>query len=148
MDICRKYGVVPESMLPFRVDTLMYAGDENTFYASAAQYKASAYFNLGKELGQWRAWLASAGPIMAGVRVDATWDAANATHGILDAFQPNTVRGGHAICIVGYDDKARLFKFKNSWSDKWGAKGYGYLPYDYMKKHLMDAWSARDRLHA
>jgi C1A family cysteine protease len=131
MDICRKYGVVLESMLPFRVDTLMFAGDENTFYASAAQHKASAYFNLGKELGQWRAWLASAGPIMAGVRVDATWDAANATHGILDAFQPNTVRGGHAICIVGYRKDGR-FIIRNSWGNGWGDNGFAYASEAYI----------------
>jgi C1A family cysteine protease len=109
----------------------MYSGDENTFYASAAQYKASAYFNLGKELGQWRAWLASAGPIMAGVRVDATWDAANATHGILDAFQPNTVRGGHAICIVGYRKDGR-FIIRNSWGTGWGDNGFAYASEAYI----------------
>ena len=54
--------------------------------------------------------------------------------------------GGHAICIVRYDDKKKLYKFKNSWGKNWGAKGYGFLPYEYMKKYGMDAWSAKDLL--
>ncbi len=56
--------------------------------------------------------------------------------------------GGHAICPVGYDDALKLVKFKNSWSDKWGAKGYGYLPYAYINKYMLDAWSSVDIIDA
>ncbi|MCE5300513.1 MAG: C1 family peptidase [Spirochaetia bacterium] len=52
--------------------------------------------------------------------------------------------GGHAICPVGYDDAAKLVKFKNSWSEGWGTKGYGWLPYAYVAKYMMDAWSSVD----
>ncbi|MBN3040356.1 MAG: C1 family peptidase [Candidatus Omnitrophica bacterium] len=52
--------------------------------------------------------------------------------------------GGHAICPVGYDDKKKLIKFKNSWSTKWGKKGFGFLPYAYIEQHMMDAWSSVD----
>lgn len=52
--------------------------------------------------------------------------------------------GGHAICPVGYDDGKKWIKFKNSWSSKWGDKGYGYLSYAYIKKYMMDAWSTVD----
>lgn len=52
--------------------------------------------------------------------------------------------GGHAICAVGYDDKKKLVKFKNSWSTKWGQKGYGYLHYAYIARYLIDAWSSVD----
>ena len=52
--------------------------------------------------------------------------------------------GGHAICIMGYDDSLKIFKFKNSWGAKWADQGYGYLPYEYIKKYCRDAWSATD----
>ena len=52
--------------------------------------------------------------------------------------------GGHAICAVGYNDRRRHVKFKNSWSDKWGQNGYGFLPYVYINKYMMDAWSSVD----
>lgn len=54
---------------------------------------------------------------------------------------------GHAICIVGYSDIEKRFKFKNSWSVSWGDHGYGYLSYDYVNTYIMDAWSARDLLY-
>lgn len=53
--------------------------------------------------------------------------------------------GGHAIVIVGYDDSRVIaniseggmqttgaFLIQNSWSDKWGDKGFGWVPYDYV----------------
>jgi C1A family cysteine protease len=135
MDICRKYGVVKEEMLPFHIATKMYVGDENVFFAAAAQYRASSYFNLVKNLNQWKTWLASNGPIMAGLNVDATWDSATATHGILDAFQPNTVRGGHAVCIVGFRKDGRFIirnSIRNSWGTSWGDNGFAYASEAYI----------------
>lgn len=35
----------------------------------------------------------------------------------------------HAIVIVGYDDKKKLFEFRNSWGENWGNKGYAYFTY-------------------
>jgi len=125
MDILRKYGAATMAQLPFHISTLMYTGDENTFFASAAQRKISAYFNLHKDINQWKTWLASHGPIMAGLSVDHTWDNATATHGNLDVFMPNTVRGGHAVTIVGYTSTGRII-IRNSWGTAWGDHGFGY----------------------
>ncbi|MEP7310302.1 MAG: C1 family peptidase [Acidobacteriota bacterium] len=131
MDICRKYGVVPETMLPFHITTTMFLGNEDQYFATAAQRKCSAYFNLLKNFSQWRTWLASTGPIMVGLNVDATWDNATATKGLLDAFQPNTTRGGHAVCLVGYTKDGR-FIVRNSWGTGWGDKGFAYATEAYI----------------
>ncbi len=40
---------------------------------------------------------------------------------------PNDVN--HAITIVGWDDKLNSYLIKNSWSDKWGIKGYMWIDY-------------------
>jgi Papain family cysteine protease len=131
VDICRKYGVVLESLLPFQIGTLMYVGNESQLYAAAAQRRATAYFNLGKSPAQWRAWLASNRPILAGLAVDATWDQAATTHGIVDTFQPNTVRGGHAVCVVGYR-KDNRFIVRNSWGTGFGDQGFAYVSEAYI----------------
>jgi len=39
--------------------------------------------------------------------------------------------GGHSMAIVGYDDEKKIFIVRNSWSDKWGDKGYFYIDYEY-----------------
>lgn len=131
MDILRKYGAAPESLLPFHIGTNMYLGNENTFYATVATRRIASYFNLVKNFGNWRTWLAPHGPILAGLSVDATWDNATATIGKLDTFQPGTVRGGHAIAIVGYTADNR-FIVRNSWNTTWGDQGFGYASEAYI----------------
>jgi len=40
--------------------------------------------------------------------------------------------GGHAMCIVGYDDErgdVGAFKVRNSWSEYWGDNGYVWIDY-------------------
>ncbi len=135
LDIARKYGTVPDSLLPFKIDTLMYVGDENSFFATASTRRAANYFNLRKNLGQWKSWLAGTGPILAGLSVDQSWDEV-ATDGKLDTFQPATVRGGHAVCIVGYT-KDR-FIVRNSWGPTWGDKGFGYASAAYITAAFFD----------
>lgn len=131
MDILRKYGSVPEAMLPFHIATNMYLGDENVFYATAASRKIASYFNLQKNFANWRNWLATQGPVMVGLNVDATWDGAKATHGLLDVFQPGTIRGGHAVALVGYRADGR-FIVRNSWGTAWGDNGFGYASEAYI----------------
>jgi hypothetical protein len=64
LDIARRYGAVKGKVLPFESGKL-YSGDVKSFYALAAQLKINAYFNVGRDLPAWKAWLASKGPILA-----------------------------------------------------------------------------------
>jgi C1A family cysteine protease len=130
MDVIRKYGCVLDKDLPFNIGNLMYVGNENTFYALASTRKAANYFNLGKNVAQWKSWLATTGPIMAGLSVDSTWDNAASTNGNLDIFDPGSNRGGHAICIIGY--KGDRFIVRNSWGTTWGDGGFGYASTNYI----------------
>jgi len=131
MDFLRKHGTVLESVLPFHISTNMYLGGENTFYSMASTRRISAYFNLLKNFTNWKNWLATHGPIMVGLNVDKTWDNATATNGNLDTFQPNTVRGGHAVCVVGYTTTGR-FIIRNSWGTGWGDNGFAYAKESYI----------------
>lgn len=40
--------------------------------------------------------------------------------------------GGHAMCIIGYDDEkfGGAFLVQNSWGENWGKAGYFWLPYE------------------
>jgi C1A family cysteine protease len=137
LDITRKYGAVTEDQLPFHIVTKMHTGSENAFYAAAAQRKIASYFNLQRNLTQWKAWLASKGPILAALTVDDTWDNAATTGGNIDTFMPSTARGGHAICIVGYLTSGR-FIVRNSWGTGWGDNGFGYVTPAYIAAGFFD----------
>jgi C1A family cysteine protease len=137
VDVARKHGVALMDDLPFHIQTKMFTGNENTFYASCAQRKVAAYFNLHRNLTSWKTWLAGNGPILAAFNVDSSWDNAAANGGKIDTFHPDTVRGGHAICIVGYRADGR-FIVRNSWGTGWGVNGFGYLHPDYIAAAFFD----------
>ncbi len=137
VDVARKHGVALMDDLPFHIQTKMYTGNENAFYASCAQRKISAYFNLHRNLSSWKTWLAGTGPILAAFNVDSSWDNAASNNGNIDTFHPDTVRGGHAICIVGYRADGR-FIVRNSWGTTWGVNGFGYLHPDYIAAAFYD----------
>src|SRR6185312_10536927 len=101
------------------------------FFATAATRKIAAYFNLQRNFSSWRTWLATHGPSLVGRNVYHTWDSANATVGNLDTFMPATVRGGHAVAVVGYRADGR-FIVRNSWGTAWGDKGFAYASETYI----------------
>ncbi len=137
LDIARKFGEVADSVLPFASGQL-YPEDRGTFYAIAAQLKIASYFNLGLDPDNWRSWLSLKGPILTRLDVDATWDNATATNGNLDVYQPQTVRGGHAVALVGYT--ADRFIVRNSWGTGWGDQGFGYASLAYAEAAFQEAY--------
>ena len=137
LDVSRKFGVVRDLYLPFTSGKL-YPGQAKTFYAIAALRKTLAYFNLDTNLSNWRSWLATKGPILVRLDVDATWDNATFTSGNLDDYQPDTTRGGHAVALVGYT--ASRFIVRNSWGTGWGDNGFGYASLAYAQTAFTEAY--------
>jgi hypothetical protein len=137
LDIARKYGAVTDDTLPFSSGRL-YQQEAKTFYALASQRKIANYFNLGQNLAEWRKWIATTGPILTRLNVDATWDEAKTTRGELDDYQPNTVRGGHAVALVGYTPDR--FIVRNSWGTTWGDQGFGYASLGYAQEAFTEAY--------
>lgn len=37
--------------------------------------------------------------------------------------------GGHALCVVGYDDQRAAFEVMNSWGKSWGEQGFTWIRY-------------------
>jgi hypothetical protein len=137
LDTARKFGVVREIYLPFASGKL-YQGKTQTFYAAAALRKILAYFNLDRNLTNWRSWLATKGPILTRLDVDRTWDDATVNNGNLDEYQPATTRGGHAVAIVGY--RPDRFIIRNSWGTGWGDNGFAYASLAYAQAAFTEAY--------
>jgi len=64
-----------------------------------------------------------------------------------------SIAGGHAVVVVGYDDTKKIqntnpggveatgaFLIRNSWGTGWGQAGYGWLPYEYVRQSLAEDW--------
>ena len=141
LDVSRKYGAVREQVLPFASGKL-FSGEEKAFYARAAQFKISSYFNLTlrrpSDIEEWRRWLAEKGPILTRLNVDRTWHEARDNSGNLDSYRAETKGGGHAIALVGYTPDR--FIVRNSWGTSWGDKGFGYASLAYAQDAFTEAY--------
>lgn len=144
LDVARQYGCVLARDLPFE-SNMLYPGEERDFYALASRFRIVNYFNLiegaSNKIRNWKEWLANGnGPILTRLNVDETWDKAKQNNGLLDVYKPNTVRGGHAIAIVGYTRENRLI-IRNSWGeDSFGDKGYAFASEAYAEQAFTDAY--------
>lgn len=137
LDVARNYGAVLDSLLPFSSGKL-YPGTAKSFYAIAAQLKIASYFNLGRDLAEWRKWLAQNGPVLVRLDVDSTWDGATQTGGKLITYNPVGTRGGHAVALVGY--RPGEFIVRNSWDTTWGDKGFAYASDAYAQAAFTEAY--------
>lgn len=48
--------------------------------------------------------------------------------------------GGHAMCLIGYDDDKQLFEIQNSWGTEWGDNGFVFVTYDDFKTFCREAY--------
>lgn len=50
--------------------------------------------------------------------------------------------GGHALCVIGYDDRKEggAFQIMNSWGPEWGNNGVGWVLYKDFKRFVREAY--------
>jgi hypothetical protein len=56
--------------------------------------------------------------------------------------QSQTGMGGHAMCVIGYDDRkfGGAFQIMNSWGEKWGKNGVGWVRYSDFSRYAKEAY--------
>jgi hypothetical protein len=138
LSVARKYGCVLEGLLPMKGPLSMMS--RAAFYAVASKLRISSYHNLGYDLDDWRRWIALQGPVLTRLGVDKTWDQVNPQNAKLKKYFPATVRGGHAICLVGYTKD--YFIVRNSWGKEWGDKGFAYAYNEYAAIAFTEGYGA------
>jgi len=48
--------------------------------------------------------------------------------------------GGHAMCVIGYDDRKQAFQLMNSWGTDWGTNGVAWVRYADFKEFVREAY--------
>jgi len=145
------FGVTTEERIPY--DVTKFDDEPSAFdYALAANYQSISYFRLDQAgmqpqqvLDRIRAYAGAGLPSMFGFTV---YNFGNANGEFTFPTANDTVKGGHAVVVAGYDDNRQIgnykgaLKIRNSWGTGWGQHGYGWLPYEYVLKGLaVDFWS-------
>jgi hypothetical protein len=63
---------------------------------------------------------------------------------------PEVYYGGHALCVVGYDDQKNggAFEIINSWGTDWGNSGFTWIPYRVFDQYAFQAYEIIENLAA
>lgn len=148
------FGVPPEQYWPYR--TVDFDVEPPAFcYAFADNYKAIRYYRLdpsglipNQVLEGVRKQLAANLPSMFGFTVYSSFPGGSGSGDVPFPQSGESVRGGHAVVAIGYDDKRKIGQhtgallIRNSWGTGWGDHGYGWLPYEYILRGIaVDFWS-------
>jgi C1A family cysteine protease len=148
------FGICPEEHWPYKVDK--YNDEPTAFcYSLAQSYQALKYYRIdpsGRKaadvLNAVKEKCAAKLPSIFGFSVYSSIPMGEGEPDIPYPTAHEKLDGGHAVMVVGYDDKRKIGKctgallIRNSWGKGWGDKGYGWLPYQYVLDGLaVDFWS-------
>jgi C1A family cysteine protease len=159
MAVLEELGACPEATWPYNGNAVTGNEGQGPPPASAERealaFRVTAVTRLNATwVDSLREVLAAGSPIAFSVRV---FDSLQRPH----TFRAGDLRlplpleaslGGHAMCMVGYVDDPQTpgggyFIVRNSWGDAFGqegqiAPGYCRIPYDYLRQHGLEAFTA------
>lgn len=142
---CYTWGAPLESLWPY-VTRKWAIKPSAAAYTDAAKRKVTGYKKCLNFAAVKNA-LATRNPVIVGFDVyssfeQGAWQLPNGS-GLMPYPNARTEQllGGHAVCIVGYDDNLAGGRFivKNSWGTNWAANGYFYMPYQVIQNPSMSA---------
>lgn len=125
-------GVCRESVWPYEKDNLLLQPSVDATL-EAAEHRITAFYAVQDSLQEMKRCLANGFPFMCGISVyDSFMGPAAAAGKIPMPGFFESIQGGHAVTIVGYDDAVQCFVLRNSWGTSWGIDGYATIPYEYV----------------
>lgn len=130
---CASVGVCPESRWAY--DTSFFSANPPAVaYHSASQHKITNYSSVPQHLTTMQEALVRGYPIVIGFTVYDSFESINVaqTGNVPMPTATESVQGGHAVLVCGYDNTRQVFIVRNSWGPDWGDKGYFYMPYAYL----------------
>ena len=124
------YGEVPANVWPYILKKFTQKPPQKV-YDMAVKHKAIEYQRLNQTLADIKGAVALGSPVVFGFSVYTAFEGELvAKTGVLNLpTSSETMVGGHAVLIVGYDDYSMRFIVRNSWGDDWGMAGYFTMPY-------------------
>ena len=132
INILYKDGVVPEFLYPY-VESKIFNNPSEFLEKYSRFCKCLGFENISRKVI--KQYLLLDNPVLCGIKLfDSVYSDEVKNSGIINYSEEyDKILGGHCIILVGFDDSKKYYRFINSWGSTWGDKGFGYLPYDYIK---------------
>jgi len=139
----KKYGICAEESWPY--DITQFATEPPiACYQSALKEVCLKAQSIPNDRNTMRNVLNSGLPFVVGIQVYRSFESnAVAATGVVPMPKPNeTLFGGHAVLVVGFNHLKQQWIVRNSWGPSWGDGGYFYLPYNYLLNRNLcsDMW--------
>lgn len=139
----KKQGICKEKLWPYDITKFTVRPTENC-YDNARKHLTLQVTNVMNDITSIKTSLFRGYPLIVGIMIYESFESlVVAKTGIVPMPLPNeSLLGGHAVVVVGYDDTKKLWIMRNSWGTSWGINGYFYLPYAYLTSDMAsDLWN-------
>jgi len=128
-----QYGACELSLWPYDEKRVLDKPDDAA-YADGLKRRALSYTSLEQDQITIRTALINY-PVVFGLMIYSSFESETVeSTGMVPVPDPGTetLLGGHAMTIVGYDQAQQRFLVRNSWGTDWGIGGYCWIPYAYI----------------
>ncbi len=130
-----QYGCCSYSLMPYTVSD--YNSIPNALQDRDAYMNRANGFRLAQtnSVQTYKNLLRLGYPIVVRIEVTPTFDSIWSLNGVW-SNQPTTEssRGGHFICVVGYNDSTQMLKVQNSWGKNGGDSGFVWISYSLVQQ--------------
>ncbi|MEN5057974.1 C1 family peptidase [Sphingobacterium kitahiroshimense] len=125
LNLIKNQGVCSWNLMPYN-DTECSTMPNQLQRNDAANYKSTSFGTLNpKDVSSIKQAISLGWPVVVGFDVSTQFDNMWSNGGVWKTNSTQN-RGGHATCIVGYDESRNMFKVQNQWGS-FGGDGAGYF---------------------
>jgi hypothetical protein len=149
MEFMSTKGVVPYNDFPY-TDQDCSRQPNSALESKASQNKLHGFTRLtdgestqGINVRAVKEHLAKDAPVVIGMMVGGTFMQGMMGKEVWDPTSEDRSQagfGGHAMCVIGYDDRKGAFQIMNSWGPEWGKNGIGWVRYGDFKEFVREAY--------
>lgn len=124
-------GICTEPLHPFSLPLSREPSPEA--YQDAKKRRITKALNVNVREEDIKSAIQEGYPVAVSLKI---FDSFNSTRGFVERPTADETAaadyGYHAMVVVGYTDDTRHFVVRNSWGERFGDKGYCYIPYSYI----------------
>lgn len=151
METMKGKGLLPFADFPYDETTCSVMPD-NQDYSKMAMYKVKGFNRLTEGGNDYKVDmlaikqnLAQGAPVVIGMMVGGSFMSNMMGKAVWKPTQSDYYMqgfGGHALCVIGYDDDKNggSFEIMNSWGEEWGDKGFFFISYSDFYKFTKEAY--------